>query len=92
LQQAAEALGTQGRMVTIPAVPFLGLSASIFDLLPCLMVALGLLYFGLRGVGVLAVLYVFIKKSQDHRPRAAAAGGGRGRGGGQQGQEQQQRR
>jgi len=79
-------------MVTIPPVPFLGLSASIFDLLPCLIVALGLLYFGLRGVGVLAALYVFIKKSQDHPPRAAAAGEGRGRGGRQPAQEQQQRR
>ncbi len=92
LQQAAEALGTQGRLVTIPAVPFLGLSASIFDLLPCLIVALGLLYFGLRGIGVLAVLYVFIKKSQDHPPQTAAVGQGRGRDVGRQGQKQQQRR
>lgn len=91
LQQAAEALGTQGRMVTIPAVPFLGLSASIFDLLPCLIVALGLLYFGLRGVGVLAVMYVFIKKSQDRPPPAAAAAGERPRWG-KPGQGQQQRR
>jgi len=92
LQQAAEALGTQGRMVTIPAVPFLGLSASTFDLLPCLMVALGLLFFGLRGIGVLVVMYVFIKKNQDRPPQTAAVGQGRDPNVGQPGQRQQQRR
>jgi len=67
LQQAAEALGTQGRFVTIPAVPLLGLSASTFDLLPCLCAALGTLYFGWRGVGALVFFYVLVKKNQGAR-------------------------
>lgn len=73
LQQAAEALGTQGRTVTIPAVPFLDLTGSTFDLLPCLCLVAALLYFGWRGVVGVVALYVLVKRSQDVAPRADMA-------------------